>query len=191
MYIAKFMPNHTIYIKNEFIMKKKMNEGIRKAQCYEFSDFLHRNFYYIQKGKKRTADVVKEYLDSIGESNNKSAFDQLLKYAKTEVIKMQQASERSREGDWDSFLWENKKVRISESELKNIIRESIEEIMTGDYINQGIDKQWADPNSPLRQFGDEWLKMTMDLCNKYNSTINPQELISLMKPIVVKIMMNK
>ena len=72
-----------------------------------------------------------------------------------------------------SFLWENKKVRISESELKNIIRESIEEIMTGGYINQGIDQQWADPNSPLRQFGDEWLKMTMDLCNKHNSTINP------------------
>lgn len=191
MYIAKIVPNYTIYIKNEFIMKRKMNEGIRKVQCYEFSDFLHRNFYYIQKGKKRTADVVKEYLDSIGESNNKSAFDQLLKYAKTEVIKMQQASERSREGDWDSFLWENKKVRISESELKNIIRESIEEIMTGGYINQGIDQQWADPNSPLRQFGDEWLKMTMDLCNKHNSTINPQELISLMKPIVVKIMMNK
>ena len=80
---------------------------------------------------------------------------------------------------------------VTEQFLKSVIRESIEEIMTGDYINQGIDKLWGDPNSPLRQFGDEWLKVTMDLCNKHNSTINPQELISLMKPIVVKIMMNK
>ena len=172
-------------------MSKKINEGLRKTQCCEFSDFLYDNFYYIQQGKKRTADVVKEYLDSIGKTNDKSAFDQLLKYAKTKVIKMQQASERSREGDWDSFLGENKKVKISENKLKNIIRESIEEIMTGDYINQGIDKQWADPNSPLRQFGDEWLRATLDLCKKYDSAIHPQELIPLMKPIVVRIMMKK
>ena len=172
-------------------MKKKINEGLRKTQCYEFSEFLYDNFYYIQQGKKRTADVVKEYLDSIGESNNKNAFDQLLKYAKTKVIKMQQASERSREGDWDAFLWENKKVKISENKLKSIIRESIEEVMTGDYANQGIDKQWANPNSPLRQFGDEWLRATLDLCKKYNSAIHPQELISLMQPIAAKIIMKK
>ena len=85
----------------------------------------------------------------------------------------------------------DKRIKISEGKLESIIRESIEEIMTGGYINQGIDQQWADPNSPLRQFGDEWLKMTMDLCNKHNSTINPQELIPLMKPIAVKIMMKK
>lgn len=174
-------------------MKKKMNEGIRKVQCHEFKSFLFDNFYSIQKGRKRTADVVREYLESIGQADDRNAFEQLLKYAKTEVVKMQQRSEDARFNGGSFDLWENKnkKVRISESELKNIIKESIEEIMTGGYITQGIDQQWADPNSPLRQFGDEWLKVTMDLCNKHNSTINPQELISLMKPIVVKIMMNK
>lgn len=164
-------------------MKRKMNEGIRKVQCYEFSDFLHRNFYYIQKGKKRTADVVKEYLESIGESNNKNAFDQLLKYAKAEVIKMQQASERSREGDWDSFLWESKKVKLSESRLKSIIKESIDKVLK--------EEVWGDPQSQERQLGDEYLRMTMDFCksngiNLDGSTISTQlipklrEVISIM-----------
>lgn len=191
MYIAKIMPNNTIYIKNEFIMNKKINEGLRKTQCCEFSDFLYDNFYYIQQGKKRTADVVREFLDSIGKTNDKNAFDQLLKYAKKEVLQMQQNSENERFGGDDGNLWKNKKVKISETKLKSIIRESIEEIMTGDYINQGIDKQWADPNSPLRQFGNEWLRATLDLCKKYDSAIHPQELISLMKPIAVKIIMKK
>ena len=83
------------------------------------------------------------------------------------------------------------RVKLTESILKSIIRESIEEIMSGDYISQGIDKQWGDPNSPLRQFGDEWLKMTLDLCDKHGSTIKPQELIHLLRPITIKIMMNK
>jgi hypothetical protein len=64
--------------------------------------------------------------------------------------------------------------------------------MTGGYINQGIGELWGDENSPLRQFGDEWLRMTMDLCRKHNcTTINPMELISLLRPIVVKIVMNQ
>ena len=100
-------------------------------------------------------------------------------------------NKKMNEGIRKAQCLENKKVKISESELKNIIRESIEEIMTGDYINQGIDKQWANPNSQLRQFGDEWLRATLDLCKKYDSAIHPQELISLMKPIAVKIIMKK
>ena len=88
-------------------------------------------------------------------------------------------------------LYEKKRIKISEAKLKSIIRESIEEIVTGGYINQGIDKQWADSNSPLRQFGDDWLRMTLDLCKRYNIAIQPQELISLIQPIATKIMMKK
>ena len=103
-------------------MKKRVNEGIRKTQCYEFESFLIKNFYAIQKGRKRTADVVREFLDSIGKTNDKNAFDQLLKYAKKEVLKMQQNSENERFGGDDGNLWENKKVKISETKLKSIIR---------------------------------------------------------------------
>ena len=166
-------------------MKKAINEGIRKTQCHEFELFLIKNFYAIQKGRKRTADVVKEFLDSIGKANDKNAFDQLLKYAKKEVLKMQQTSEDERFGEHN--LWENKKVKISEEELKSIIKESIDEIMTGGYFYQGIGEQWKDPNSLLRQFGDDWLRATLDLVKKYKSTIQPQELISLMQPITVRI----
>lgn len=174
-------------------MKRKVNEGIRKTQCYEFQSFLVDNFYSIQKGRKRVADVVKEYLESIGQANDRNAFEQLLKFAKAKVIKLQQNSEEARFGGGNSGLWENKnkKVKISENELKNLIRESIEEIMTGGYITQGIEKQWGDPNSPLRQFGDEWLRLTLDLCKKHNSTIPPQKLVMLMQPIAVQIMMNQ
>ena len=168
-------------------MKKRVNEGIRKTQCYEFESFLIKNFYAIQKGRKRTADVVREFLDSIGKTNDKNAFDQLLKYAKKEVLKMQQNSENERFGGDDGNLWENKKVKISETKLKSIIKESIDEIMTGGYFQQGIGEQWKDPNSPLRQFGDDWLRVTLDLVKKYKSTIQPQELISLMQPITTKI----
>lgn len=171
-------------------MKKRVNEGIRKTQCHEFESFLIDNFYSIQKGRKRVSDVVKEFLESIGQPNDRNAFEQLLKYAKKEVIKLQQNSETARfGGSYD--LWEGKKVKITESKLRQMIKESIEEIMTGGYINQGIDQQWGDPNSQLRQFGDEWLRMTMTLCSKYKSTISLQELISLLRPIVVKILMNQ
>ena len=168
-------------------MKRAINEGITKTQCYEFDSFLIKNFYAIQKGRKRTADVVKEFLGSIGKTNDKNAFDQLLRYAKKEVLKMQQTSEIERFGGVDSNLWENKKVKISEAKLKSIIRESIDEIMTGGYFNQGIGEQWKDPDSLLRQFGDDWLRATLDLVKKYKSTIHPQELISLMQPITVRI----
>jgi hypothetical protein len=86
----------------------------------------------------------------------------------------------------------DKKIKISESRLQSIIKESIEEIMTGDYINQGIGELWGDENSPLRKFGDEWLVMTVNLCKKHNCTsIKPMELITLLRPIVVKIVMGK
>lgn len=185
-YIAKIMPNYTIYIKKgKIVMKRTINEGIRKTQCYEFDSFLVKNFYAIQQGRKRTADVVKEFLDSIGKTNDKNAFDQLLRYAKKEVLKMQQTSEDERFGEHS--LWENKKVKISEDKLKSIIKESIDEIVTGGYFYQGIAEQWKDPNSLLRQFGDDWLRATLDLVKKYKSTIHPQELISLMQPITVRI----
>ena len=166
-------------------MKRTINEGIRKTQCYEFDSFLIKNFYAIQQGRKRTADVVKEFLDSIGKANDRNAFDQLLKYAKKEVLKMQQTSEDERFGEHS--LWENKKVKISEDKLKSIIKESIDEIVTGGYFYQGIGELWKDPNSPLRQFSDDWLRVTLDLVKKYKSTIQPQELISLMQPITVRI----
>jgi hypothetical protein len=141
----------------------------------------------VAEGKMTTQEALEEFLSfPLKGLETVTPSDKQVLYRRMKSLFRKIEKEKE---DWD--LYENKKVRISESKLKSIIRESIEEIMTGDYINQGIDKQWADPNSPLRQFGDEWLKMTMDLCNKYNSTINPQELISLMKPIVVKIMMKK
>lgn len=141
----------------------------------------------VAEGKMTTQEALEEFLSfPLKGLETVTPADKQVLYRRMKSLFRKIEKEKE---DWD--LYENKKVRISESKLKTIIRESIEEIMTGDYINQGIDKQWADPNSPLRQFGDEWLKMTMDLCNKHNSTINPQELISLMKPIVVKIMMKK
>ena len=173
-------------------MKKRVNEGITKVQCHEFKSFLFDNFYSIQKGRKRTADVVREFLESIGQADDRNAFEQLLKYAKAEVVKMQQRSEDARFNGGSFDLWEGKKVKITESKLRQMIKESIEEIMTGSYLNQGIGEQWGDSNSPLRQFGDEWLRMTMDLCRKHNyTTIHPMELISLLRPIVVKIVMNQ
>ena len=141
----------------------------------------------VAEGKMTTQEALEEFLSfPLKGLETVTPMDKQVLYRRMKSLFRKIEKERE---DWD--LYENKKVKISESKLKSIIRESIEEIMTGDYINQGIDKLWGDPNSPLRQFGDEWLKMTMDLCNKHNSTINPQELISLMKPIVVKIMINK
>jgi hypothetical protein len=141
----------------------------------------------VAEGKMTTQEALEEFLSfPLKGLETVTPNDKQVLYRRMKSLFRKIEKEKE---DWD--LYENKKVRISESKLKSIIKESIEEIMTGDYINQGIDKQWGDPNSPLRQFGDEWLKMTMDLCNKHNSTINPQELISLMKPIVVKIMMKK
>ena len=85
---------------------------------------------------------------------------------------------------------ETKKIKISETKLKSIIRESIEEIMTGGYISQGIDKQWADPNSPLRQLGDEYLRMTLDFCKNNGvkmdgSTISLQLVPKLREVILI------
>lgn len=141
----------------------------------------------VAEGKMTTQEALEEFLSfPLKGLETVTPIDKQVLYRRMKSLFRKIEKEKE---DWD--LYENKKVKISGSKLKSIIKESIEEIMTGGYINQGIDKQWADPNSPLRQFGDEWLKMTIDLCKKHNSTINPQELISLMKPIVVKIMMKK
>ncbi len=150
-------------------------------------DSIYGLYDEVAEGKMTTQEALEEFLSfPLKGLETVTPMDKQVLYRRMKSLFRKIEKEKE---DWD--LYENKKVKISESKLKSIIRESIEEIMTGGYINQGIDKLWGDPNSPLRQFGDEWLKMTMDLCNKHNSTINPQELISLMKPIVVKIMMNK
>ena len=160
-----------------------------------FDDCLYGIYCSVKWGEKTLQQAVDEFLTyPIKGMESVTPRDKavLIQRAR-KAFRRFEKEEDENEGMYsnDNELYENKRIKISETKLKSIIRESIEEIVTGGYINQGIDKQWADPNSPLRQFGDEWLRMTLDLCKRYNITIQPQELISLIQPIATKIMMKK
>lgn len=150
-------------------------------------DCIYGLYDDVAEGKMTTQEALEEFLSfPLKALATVTPKDKQVLYRRMKSLFREIEKERE---DWD--LYENKKVKLTENILKSIIKESIEEIMSGDYINQGIDKQWGNPNSPLRQFGDEWLRMTLDLCDKHGSTIKPQELIHLLRPITIKIMMNK
>ena len=160
-----------------------------------FDECLYGFYDAVKSGEKTLQQAVEEFLTfPIRGIESVTPRDKaILMQRARKAFRRFEKEEDENEGMYsnDNELYENKRIKISEAKLKSIIRESIEEIVTGGYINQGIDKQWADSNSPLRQFGDDWLRMTLDLCKRYNIAIQPQELISLIQPIATKIMMKK
>lgn len=73
---------------------------------------------------------------------------------------------------------------INETDLKQMIKESIEEVLSGFNPNW----MWEDPNSQARQFGDVWLFKTYELLDEMGISCNPHKLRELLKPIVLEIL---
>ena len=156
-------------------MKRKLNEGLTRTECNKFSSYIIREFYKIQKGKKRTRDVVAEFLAQIGKSNDKNAYEQLLKYAMREVKKMQERSENARLGERDWNLFENK--------INRIVERTIHEVLTG--VNP---LDWSDANGIPRQLGDEILGCVYNILSKLNLSIKHQDFIGITKEYVTKLL---
>lgn len=163
-------------------MKKRLNEGLTRTECSKFSSYIIKEFYKIQKGKKRTRDVVAEFLAQIGKSNDKNAYEQLLKYAMREVKKMQQHSEDARLGERDWNLFENK--------INRIVERAIHEVLTGVNPLDVFDDPniWTDANGIPRQLGDEIYRCVYNTLPKLNLSIKHQDIIENTKEYVTKLL---